>query len=64
MSIALNFRSKWKTIVSAIDESRGNSDDARYAAAFQAADQAGLVLTEKRVIAAYQDKIRELQSTQ
>ena len=60
MSIAAGFRAKWAAILAAADASRGQNDDARYSAMAKAAYDADLVLTEKRVIAAYQEKIKEL----
>ena len=61
-SIAASFRAKWNAIMTASDDTRGQNVDARYSAMAKAADDAGLILTHKDVIAAYQRKIVELEN--
>lgn len=62
MSIAAAYREKWETILAAADSTHGQGEDrvARYAVMARAADRAGLILTSKEVIAAYQKRIAEL----
>jgi hypothetical protein len=64
MSIASGFRAKWRIIMDAADASRGESDDARFAAMAKAADDSDLILTEKAVVGAYQKAIAELRAAQ
>lgn len=62
MSIASAFRDKWNIVVTAVDSTHGQGEerDHRYAVAAKAIDAAGLVLTDKAVIDAYQRRIKEL----
>ena len=62
MSIASGYRAKWETILAAADSTHGQGKDrdARYAVMERAAYEAGLILTSKEVIAAYQNRIAEL----
>lgn len=62
MSVASSFRSKWSVILKAADASRGQSDDARFAAMAKAASAADLILTERAVVVAYQKTIEDLRA--
>ena len=62
MSIASGFRGKWSTVLRSADETRGQNDDARFAAAARAADDAGLHLVGKVEIEALVSRIKELET--
>lgn len=60
MSIASDFREKWGAIMRATDASRGDGDDARFAAMQRAADAVDCALIPKAMIGAYQETIKKL----
>lgn len=63
MSIASGFRSKWSAIMAAADASRGQRDDARFAAMAKAASDADMILMERAAVGAYQKTIEHLRAT-
>lgn len=64
MSIASGFRHKWGVVMRAFDASQGGTDDHRFAVASKAADEADLMLIEKRAFAALTETIARLRASQ
>jgi aspartokinase-like uncharacterized kinase len=62
VSIASDFRSKWSALIRSADETRGQNDDARFAAAARAADEVGCLLIPKTVVQTLSDRIKELEA--
>lgn len=62
MSIASAYRTKWEAIAAAADATVARDDDARYLAMQKAAESVSCVLVSKHMIAAYQNRIRQLEA--
>jgi hypothetical protein len=62
MSIAAGFRAKWGALAKAADDTRGQRDDARFAAMARAADEAEVLLIPKAAVQALSDRIKELEA--